>query len=366
MTALPAHWAAHDGITDDARRAFRARAQRVLGQPTHQTRSEQKNAAQNVISEARSAGAFAVDAGAAGIGLVKHSTSQTERLLGEALAELQGGEGFFEMSQHEARLARMARGVRSACKVHAFSASDWPAAAFTLTHEKGEAPKQKDISHFIDCLKKWALRSFNVKSLRYVWVAELQEDRARRGDFGAVHYHVCVWLPPELKRRANSKPWLRGDGAWVLPKPDKKGWWKKGSTERQWVRKSVRSYFAKYMSKGGDGTWFPKGLRLHGAGGFNKPEREVRSHDILPKWLKEQVHPHDRCVRAKGGGWVSRLTAERFASPYFVLATGRVIRIVRITECNAKTVKQYCELAVQKAMGFPSNLKPSGLAQAAA
>lgn len=350
MTALPAHWATREGIDGGTRTAFREGAQRVASDPVHERRARQKKAALAVTAEAAARGAFAVDAAAGRIGLVKHSTSQTQASLDAVRGELESDSSFFEMTQHEARLGRMTRGVRSACKVHHFCSRDWAPAMFTLTHAKGEAPEKKDISKFIDALKKWMARKWKVKSMRYVWVAELQEDRARLGDSGAVHYHVCVWMPPELKRIANSKPWLRGDGSWALPKPDKKGWWKNGSSRAEWVKKSVRSYLEKYISKGSESTWFPKGLRLHGAGGFDRVERGVRSYNILPSWLRSQVHPEDRCARAPGGGWVSRLTGERFASPYFVIATGRVIKIVRITECNAKTVQRYCELAVQKAM----------------
>ncbi|HEY0975561.1 MAG TPA: hypothetical protein VGE57_13800 [Solimonas sp.] len=250
----------------------------------------------------------------------------------------------------------MSQSVRASARVHRGAAKELPAAMFTLTHRVGEKPEPGDVTKFVDCLRKWALRKFKVRRLRYVWVAELQEDRAAKGDAGAVHYHVAVWLPAELKRIGRAKAdklrhrYARITDACSLPKPDAKGWWKKGSTERAWVRKSVNAYLAKYLSKGAYGA-MPKGLRIHGAGGFEAVQRDARAFLCLPMWLKKQVGPADRCTRLPagvwvypdgrrepGGGWVSRLTGECFRSPWRLISFGRMVRIVRVQQCEVKAV----------------------------
>lgn len=345
MKPLPAHWATHYGLGTLPRAP-------ALPEPLSVRRARQKAQALSCAFSGASAGGAVAVEGAQPPGLVKTSTSQTDRA-----PDL---EGVIEFTAHEGRMRRMSRSVKTASKVHKSSAQDAPAAMFTLTHRPGEKPEPKDVTRFIDCLRKWVLRKWGQKTLRYVWVAELQEDRAARGDAGAVHYHVAVWLPPALKRQANRRPHLRDSH--VLPKPDRKGWWKKGSTERDWVRKSVTAYLAKYLSKGGE-SGYPKGLRVHGAGGFAAPERVTRSYLCLPTWLKEQVGPDDRCVRLPagewvypdgrrepGGGWVSRKTGECYRSPWVLLSFGRIVRIVkRVSECSAKTALQSFEPQLQAA-----------------
>lgn len=346
MNPLPAAWATPHGWTPP-------RAGKDL-RPLSARRADQKAQALRVAAEGAKAPAVSGEAA----GLVKKGTSQTEPLPPTAreVAREQYDATLAALDQDvvvidptEARLRRMSRTVKFAAKVHAES-TDLPSAMFTLTHRPGQTPEARDVARFIDCLKKWVLRKFGQRHLRYVWVAETQSGRAAKGDKGSVHYHVAVWLPPELKRRGeamaarNSK--LKASG--VLPKPDKKGWWKKGSTERDWVRKSVRSYLSKYLSKGDAGA-FPRGLRIHGAGGFNALETIKRRHHALPSWLRKEVTPEERWGRIQGG-WMSKETGEKCGSPWRCILQGACIKLVRITEWNWLTVREHFEASQRLAL----------------
>lgn len=161
----------------------------------------------------------------------------------------------------------------------------------TLTYQPGVQWEPKHLSAFISAAKNYLQR--RGATLRYVWVAELQQR-------GAVHFHVLVWLPRGV----------------TLPKPDKRGWWPHGSTRIEWARNPV-GYLCKYASKlDQKGAGFPKGLRLHGVGGLDKPDQVRRSHHLLPKWIRDETCPELRIVRRPGGGFFSRVTGEVWESPW--------------------------------------------------
>jgi hypothetical protein len=67
-------------------------------------------------------------------------------------------------------------------------------------------------------------------------------------------------------------------------------------------------YLMKYLSKLGELTKFPKGLRLYGIGGLDTVSRAVRSWFNLPQWAKCRFGVGD-LVR-KGSGLVVRETGE--------------------------------------------------------
>lgn len=165
--------------------------------------------------------------------------------------------------------------------------------------------------HFTEYVKRvraWAAR--RGVALRYVFKAELQQR-------GAVHYHVMFWLPKSL----------------ALPKSDKQGWWTHGHTGTQIARNPV-GYIAKYAAKPTPaGHRFPRGCRMHGAGGLGRSQRLERRYWLAPTWAKTVFSMGENFCRATGGGFVSRDTGVHVPSPYRVVARspGRVV-LLRVIE----------------------------------
>ncbi len=132
---------------------------------------------------------------------------------------------------------------------------------------------------------------------RFVWTMELQKN-------GAPHYHALVLLPVSAN----------------LPKPDKQGWWKLGSTNIQRARGGIRNavaYIAKYLSKGSDGV-FPKGFRTHGVGGLDKEQTRERRWWLSPKFFRDAFGP-DADIRVAVGGRINRATGEFLAGLWRVI-----------------------------------------------
>lgn len=229
-------------------------------------------------------GACVLGAAQAAPGLVNHSTS------GPASAESRA----LSLDPAKSRYRRLCRSVTWAAHLHerqAPGARKARSVMVTLTYRGVEDWRPHHISDFLRCVRKWLKRKGH--SLRYTWVAELQQR-------GAVHYHVLVWLPRGLS----------------MPKPDKRGWWKHGMSERDWARNPV-GYMVKYVTKLSGRADFPKGLRLHGSGGFSKGfERDARHWQSLPGWLREQVGVGERILRPAGGGFVVQSTGQLVPSPW--------------------------------------------------
>lgn len=160
-----------------------------------------------------------------------------------------------------------------------------------------------DVRALLDHCRKYAARcGFR---LCYVWALELT-------DAGRPHYHVLMWLP---KGR-------------TLPKPDKQGWWKHGSTRIEWAKKAV-GYIAKYASKGIDAesmSEIPKGARMCGNGGLNKQGRIELRWWKLPTWVRD-VWPYITDVARIKGGYVERSTGEFLASPFTCDFQGGVLLV---------------------------------------
>lgn len=168
-------------------------------------------------------------------------------------------------------------------------------ALLTLTYAHDDAWGRRDITSCIQAMRKYcARRNF---PLRYVWVMELTKR-------GRPHYHMLLWLPRGV----------------TLPKPDRRGWWKLGSTRIEWARNAV-GYIAKYASKAStpQAFHFPRSCRIYGAGGLvGSWLREARWWK-LPGWAKKHFSPsHDAC-RVAGGGVSSRVTGEWHPSPFMTI-----------------------------------------------
>jgi hypothetical protein len=132
--------------------------------------------------------------------------------------------------------------------------------------------------------------------MRYVWVAEMQER-------GAVHYHVIFWLPRGLH----------------MPKPDKRGWWPCGDSRIEAARHAV-GYVAKYASKGEEGPAFPRGVRIHAAGGLDLEGKRVARWWRAPSEARAHLG-EGADIRFIKGGRVCVRTGHFWASPW------RLVRI---------------------------------------
>lgn len=181
----------------------------------------------------------------------------------------------------------------------------------TLTYGGGEAWRARHISDFLACARKWHQR--RGQRMRYVWVAEMQER-------GAVHYHAIFWLARHLQ----------------MPKPDKRGWWPCGSSRIEAVRHAV-GYAAKYASKGEDGPAFPRGVRIHGAGGLDlEGKREARYWRAPAEARALLGEAAD--IRFIKGGRVCALTGLFWRSPWRIVGINGVPYMLNIegeTPCNS-------------------------------
>lgn len=234
-------------------------------------------------------------------GLVTYTTSDT----------------LVQISRDESRVKRLRHAVITSARLLQEQVEEWSrggfrykAALVTLTYRPREEWTPGDVVSFIKSVRAYLARR-KIKAL-YVWVAEIQQQRAEARSWDMVlHYHVMIWLPRGV----------------TVPKPDKRGWWKHGSTKIEWARNAV-GYLAKYASKGGCFERVPSGARMSGCGGLEQKRRQERSWWVAPRWVRDKWGIEHRPVRAVGGGWLSRLSGEiirsawRFAG---VMCNGKVI-----------------------------------------
>lgn len=239
----------------------------------------------------------------AAAGLVNTSTSRTRRF--RRLRTITKDEA------HRRRLRKVKHNVLTTARLHTEDAvrggfrGRW--AMLTLTFRDDERWFARQISAFLDCVRKYAERA-GFKA-RYTWVLELTQR-------GRPHYHVLVWLP---KGR-------------TLPKPDKRGWWTCGSTRIEWARNAV-GYLAKYASKGIEPELMcaiPSGARLSGFGGLSREARIELRWWKCPRWLREVWTEICDVGRVQGGGYVNRQTGEFLASPYSVVFQGGALVLFEV------------------------------------
>ncbi len=180
----------------------------------------------------------------------------------------------------------------------------------TLTFAEADAWEPKHLSRATDRFNRWC-KSIGVEC-RYAWVAEIQGKRAERTGDHVVHYHLLAWLPHGV----------------TMPKWDvtcgrRKAFWPHGMTNTQ-IAKAGVGYLMKYVSKMGEFSDFPKGLRLSGKGGLNGTSRSVCAWINLPEWVKRTFGVGD--VIRKSGRLVVHATGEVLKSPYLVfLVPGAII-----------------------------------------
>lgn len=245
-----------------------------------------------------SSGASAREARAAP-GLVSHTTKGT-------------GPERIEICRDGNRVRRLRRGVGHGARLLAFEASGdaqrYRKTFITFTYRDADGWRADHINTFRRRLRQWCeRRGFK---LRAVWCSELQQR-------GALHYHMLVWVPRRF----------------MLPKPDKAGWWPHGSTNIKEAQHAV-SYIAKYASKttADVAAKYPRGARMYGVIGLDPESRRHVRYWQSPTWVRDALTGRAD-IRKVVGGYCNKFTGEFLASPWrvYVQGDGRVFA-VRVSE----------------------------------
>jgi hypothetical protein len=196
------------------------------------------------------------------------------------------------------RLRNLKHTIRTTARLfcECITGQEYRCVFLTLTYRDDGMWRPYHITKWVKCVRSWLSRRGH--PFMYVWVAELTE-------IGRVHYHVVIWLPKSV----------------YLPHSDTRGWWPHGMTRTETARRPI-GYIMKYVSKGTNDANFKKGLRMVGTGGLSVAQRLERAWWKLPRWLRDESEPKDRIVKAKGGGWVSRLTGRIWTSFWRFIGVG--------------------------------------------
>lgn len=243
---------------------------------------------------------------AGGAGLVSSKTSLPECFVNLAPSAVA-----------ERRVKRLKRSVWASGHLHALADQGKrpPVCWFvTLTYVGVNDWKADHISKALQGFRNWC-RTLGVPC-RYTWVAELQKR-------GAVHYHLLCWLP----RGINMPKWDRRTGRRAV-------WWPHGMTNTQKAKAGV-GYLMKYLSKLGEQTRFPKGLRLYGIGGLNQQGRAVRSWLNLPEWVKSEYGVGD--VKRLSRGFVVQVSGELLEPAYSVSLVPSGIQLQALRDIPARS-----------------------------
>lgn len=148
----------------------------------------------------------------------------------------------------------------------------------TLTYAKANAWQPDHVSKATDGFRRWCRR--RGVPCAYLFVAEIQTKRAERTGDHVVHYHLLCWLPVGVRMPMWDKE-TRASGRQV------RAFWPHGDTNTQQAKAGV-GYLMKYLSKLGEFTVFPKGLRMYGMGGLTPEGRQIRQWANLPQWVKNE------------------------------------------------------------------------------
>lgn len=205
----------------------------------------------------------------------------------------------------ERRVKRLKRSVWASGSLHALPRRGHrPGVPWfvTLTYADADRWEPDHVARALERFRRWCAR----KSIhcKYVWVAEIQPGRARRTGKEVVHYHLLAWLPADVRMPK-----------WDVAVGRRRAFWEHGMTNTQPAKAGV-GYLMKYLSKLGEFSHFPKGLRLYGVGGLSDVARSIRTWLNLPEWAKCTYGVGD--VVRKSCGLVVRATGEILDSPYVV------------------------------------------------
>lgn len=216
------------------------------------------------------------------------------------------------------RVARLKRAVWASGHLHGIAdqGKRAPVCWFvTLTYGDPNGWSAEHVKRAVDRLRQWCKRQ--CVPCRYTWVAEIQTARAERTGDHVPHYHLLAWLPRGLQ----------------MPKWDDAGWWPHGMSNREVARSGV-GYLMKYLSKLGELSVFPKGLRLYGIGGLDERARQIRSWINLPQWAKPAFGVGELCRRACG--FVVRSTGEVLAPVWKVSRVPGGLELRKLREVESR------------------------------
>lgn len=211
----------------------------------------------------------------------------------------------------ERRVKRLKRSVWASGHLHGLADHGRrpPVCWFVTLTYRGVNDWQPDhVSKAVQSFRNWC-RSCGV-ACRYTWVAELQQR-------GAVHYHLLAWLPVGVQMPH-----------WDKPKGKRRAFWPHGMSNTQQAKAGV-GYLMKYLSKLGELTRFPKGLRLYGIGGLTQQGRDTRAWFNLPEWVKRSYGVAE--VARHGRRLVVRATGELLEPAFkvFRVPSGLIVRALR-------------------------------------
>lgn len=254
--------------------------------------------------------AWAVDTGIAGArsapGLVSVSTTCT---VGFSVPVFMA-ENTIEIDPCKARVTRLRKGLGIAAKqLHIQGPKNQQIWMQTLTYAgDNSAWRPEHISRYLDDLRRWHYARTGSKKVRYAWVAELQQR-------GVIHYHVIVWLAAGLTPPKPDTPWRRTDKRGnVYHEP---AMWPHGMSNRMRSTAPV-AYLMKYASKieSKNVGRFPRGSRIHGAGGLDESGRCIRRWVLWPAYVQGNASVSDRFRPAPGGGFANAETGELLRAEY--------------------------------------------------
>lgn len=180
----------------------------------------------------------------------------------------------------ENRVKRLKRNVWASGHLHGIKRNGFrPLQAWfvTLTYADAHGWKPNHVTKAFERFRRWCAR--RGYACKYTWVAEIQPKRAARTGDNVVHYHALVWLPVGVRMPFWDVDTSAPSGRAV------RAFWSHGMSNTEQAKSGV-GYLMKYLSKLGELTIFPDGLRLYGMGGLDPLARMVRTWYNLPQWAK--------------------------------------------------------------------------------
>lgn len=243
-------------------------------------------------------------ADAEGVGLVSFKTrANLTTRANLPLGENEGFEiSFSKEATTEKRCKRLKSAVWASGHLHGIAKCGFrPLQAWfvTLTYALADAWQPRHIKRAVDAFRRWCVRQGI--DAKYTWVSEIQPKRLASTGRAVVHYHLMCWLPVGVVMPKWDVPQITKSGQ------NRDAFWPHGMTNTQRAKAGI-GYLMKYLSKIGELTVFPDGLRLYGIGGLDGAARVVRAWYGLPNWVRCTYGVGD--VRRVAGGLVDMSTGE--------------------------------------------------------